>query len=251
MLALPRRGVAEHTDRVIYDVDVRGGELRAELDGTHRPGRLGDRGEAAGLPLMPFTAELLGLPVDPGALRAAEAPTRPRMARPATACRPAGAARQVQRFAAYGLVTDPAGRVLLTLIADGYPGAGRWHLPGGGTDHGEQPAAALLRELAEEAGSGRPGRPVCWTSRTGATRPPSARRATRSTGTPYASLYRAVGRRADRAAGDRGGRRLDRRARPGSPAPGRRLPLTEIAARRWPAGRCRRWSDGDGDDIAG
>ncbi|MFI5913406.1 NUDIX hydrolase [Dactylosporangium sp. NPDC051541] len=57
-----------------------------------------------------------------------------------------------QRFAAYGLVTDPAGRVLLTQIAQGFPGAGRWHLPGGGTDVGEQPADALLRELYEETG---------------------------------------------------------------------------------------------------
>jgi 8-oxo-dGTP diphosphatase len=57
-----------------------------------------------------------------------------------------------QRFAAYGLVTDPAGRVLLTEIARGFPGAGRWHLPGGGTDVGEQPADALLRELYEETG---------------------------------------------------------------------------------------------------
>jgi 8-oxo-dGTP diphosphatase len=56
----------------------------------------------------------------------------------------------MQRFAAYGLATDPAGRVLLTRIATGYPGAGRWHLPGGGTDVGEQPAEALLRELHEE-----------------------------------------------------------------------------------------------------
>jgi 8-oxo-dGTP diphosphatase len=57
-----------------------------------------------------------------------------------------------QRFAAYGFVTDPAGRVLLTEIAVGFPGAGRWHLPGGGTDVGEQPAEALLRELYEETG---------------------------------------------------------------------------------------------------
>ncbi|MEV6924629.1 NUDIX domain-containing protein [Dactylosporangium sp. NPDC051485] len=59
---------------------------------------------------------------------------------------------QGQRFAAYGLVTDPAGRVLLAEIAPGFPGAGRWHLPGGGTDVGEQPADALLRELFEETG---------------------------------------------------------------------------------------------------
>jgi 8-oxo-dGTP diphosphatase len=57
-----------------------------------------------------------------------------------------------QRFAAYGFVTDAAGRVLLTQIARGFPGAGRWHLPGGGTDVGEQPADALLRELYEETG---------------------------------------------------------------------------------------------------
>ncbi len=40
--------------------------------------------------------------------------------------------------------------MLLTLIAEGYPGAGRWHLPGGGTDHGETPEDALARELYEE-----------------------------------------------------------------------------------------------------
>jgi ADP-ribose pyrophosphatase YjhB (NUDIX family) len=57
-----------------------------------------------------------------------------------------------QRFAAYGFATDRAGRVLLTEIARGFPGAGRWHLPGGGTDVGEQPAEALLRELYEETG---------------------------------------------------------------------------------------------------
>jgi 8-oxo-dGTP diphosphatase len=56
----------------------------------------------------------------------------------------------VQRFAAYGLVRDPSSRILLTQVADGYPGAGNWHLPGGGTDFGEQPAQALLRELEEE-----------------------------------------------------------------------------------------------------
>jgi ADP-ribose pyrophosphatase YjhB (NUDIX family) len=42
--------------------------------------------------------------------------------------------------------------VLLTRIAPGYPGAGCWHLPGGGTDYGEQPGTALIRELAEETG---------------------------------------------------------------------------------------------------
>ena len=60
--------------------------------------------------------------------------------------------RRVQRFAAYGLATDPAGNVLLTLISDRYPGAGRWHLPGGGTDFGESAAVGLAREITEETG---------------------------------------------------------------------------------------------------
>ena len=59
---------------------------------------------------------------------------------------------RAQRFAAYAVATDRTGRILLTRIADGYPGAGCWHLPGGGTDFGEQPGVALIRELVEETG---------------------------------------------------------------------------------------------------
>ncbi|SNY51771.1 NUDIX domain-containing protein [Paractinoplanes atraurantiacus] len=58
----------------------------------------------------------------------------------------------VQRFGAYAVASDSSGRVLLTRIASGYPGAGRWHVPGGGTDHGETPEAALAREVFEETG---------------------------------------------------------------------------------------------------
>ncbi|MDG4793923.1 NUDIX domain-containing protein [Micromonospora sp. WMMD1082] len=138
----PDLDVALHTDRMLFDVAPTGGQLRAERDGLTDLARWLTLDEAAELPLLAFTAEALGLPVvplSPGALR-----RRAPFAAPGT--------HQRQRFGAYGVVTDPDGRVLLSLIADGYPGAGRWHLPGGGTDHGEQPVTGLLRELVEESG---------------------------------------------------------------------------------------------------
>ncbi len=147
MRALPHRGITLHTDRLIYDVTVRGGTL---LDRVGQPTdlvRWHDPRQLAGLPLRPFTAEVLGLA--PGVdLRPEEPPELPSFyAVPG----PDGLHR-AQRFAAYAVATDPAGRLLLTLIAAGYPGGGRWHLPGGGTEYGEQPGVALIRELAEETG---------------------------------------------------------------------------------------------------
>ncbi|GLU48469.1 NUDIX hydrolase [Nocardiopsis ansamitocini] len=70
----------------------------------------------------------------------------------------------LRRFCAYGLVTDPAGRILLSRIAPGFPGAGTWHLPGGGTDHGEDTHTALTREITEETGQdATPGRLITIT----------------------------------------------------------------------------------------
>jgi ADP-ribose pyrophosphatase YjhB (NUDIX family) len=239
VLRLPRRRLDEHTDRIIYDVTVRGGALRDEPDGTTDAVAWTPEARLPRLPLVPFTAEVLGLPADPAVLAAAAlvpAPAPP----PA---RPAGPPPQRpdtgRRFGAYGLVTDPGGRILLTLISDGYPGGGRWHLPGGGTDHGEQPQAAFLRELAEEAGQvgritellevghrhnpaarGLQGRPMDWHT--------------------VRVIYRAVvdvptpARVTEEAGGST--------ARAGwfSPAQAARLPLTELAAaglRRLAAGR--------------
>jgi ADP-ribose pyrophosphatase YjhB (NUDIX family) len=134
---LPSTDTWEHTDRIIYDVEPTGGRLRNEAEGTTE---LVDWVDPAGLPLMPFTAVVLGRAGTPS-----DVPDDPIE----TVARTPG---RGQRFGAYGLVTDPAGRILLTRIAPGYPGAGRWHLPGGGTDHGELPEEALIREIVEETG---------------------------------------------------------------------------------------------------
>jgi ADP-ribose pyrophosphatase YjhB (NUDIX family) len=148
MRSLPHRGVTIHTDRLIYEVTVRGGALIARVGQPTDLARWVSRAEVAQLPLRPFTASALGLPAAPVDLRPDEPPDFPSF----FAYQGPDGLHRAQRFAAYGVVTDPEGRMLLTRIADGYPGAGRWHLPGGGTDYGEQPGAALLRELAEETG---------------------------------------------------------------------------------------------------
>src|SRR5699024_10924769 len=56
-----------------------------------------------------------------------------------------------QRLAAYALVVRD-GDVLLTRNSVRGPRPGTWTLPGGGVDHGEAPAAAVAREVAEETG---------------------------------------------------------------------------------------------------
>ncbi|MDG4835092.1 NUDIX domain-containing protein [Micromonospora sp. WMMD967] len=135
-------GVATHTDRLMFDLTGRDGATRDGGGGPVEQARWLTVDELTRLTLAPFTAELLGLPVTP----------LPRGThRPQEHLSPPHPDRRL-RFGAYGLVTDPAGRILLTQIADGYPGAGLWHLPGGGTDHGEQPTTGLLRELVEEGG---------------------------------------------------------------------------------------------------
>jgi 8-oxo-dGTP diphosphatase len=58
---------------------------------------------------------------------------------------------EMQRLAAYALAQrDHA--VLLTRNSARGPHPGTWTLPGGGLDHGEPPAVAVAREVAEETG---------------------------------------------------------------------------------------------------
>lgn len=58
---------------------------------------------------------------------------------------------QLQRIAAYALVRRGSA-VLLTRLSGRAHHTGFWTLPGGGVDHGERPADALAREVAEECG---------------------------------------------------------------------------------------------------
>jgi 8-oxo-dGTP diphosphatase len=57
-----------------------------------------------------------------------------------------------QRVAVYGLCHDSDDRVLLVRAAPFLTVAGQWFLPGGGLDHGEDPASGLRREFGEETG---------------------------------------------------------------------------------------------------
>lgn len=50
------------------------------------------------------------------------------------------------------VLLDDEGRLLLLRYGPGQPGTGRWWLPGGMLDHGEDPHAAARRETYEEIG---------------------------------------------------------------------------------------------------
>jgi ADP-ribose pyrophosphatase YjhB (NUDIX family) len=64
-------------------------------------------------------------------------------------------AHRVQRLAVKAVVRrgpQDAPEILLARLSRVAVEAGCWTLPGGGVDHGERPAAALVREMAEETG---------------------------------------------------------------------------------------------------
>ncbi|THV42290.1 NUDIX hydrolase [Glycomyces buryatensis] len=144
-VAVARRGT--HTNAIIY---------AAAAVGEPDPGFDGDTAEwveptrAAAESHSPFVSACLRLADDRLAGRVDKTPTELRPVPPAKAKK--GRRRRGQRFGAYGVVSDHDGRILLARISDGYPGAGTWHLPGGGVDFGESPRAAVFREIYEETG---------------------------------------------------------------------------------------------------
>jgi len=146
----PWRNVIIHHDRIIFEVEVVGGTLLGETNGTTDLPMWVPRDDVASMDLNPFTARVLGVTtVDPGEARRPESADE--AGETAKDGRGLGDAKRVVRFGSYGVVTDSRGLVLLSLISEGYPGAGHWHLPGGGTDWGEQPDEGLLREIYEES----------------------------------------------------------------------------------------------------
>ena len=70
---------------------------------------------------------------------------------PGLVVEPGELAEPYQRTAAYGVVTSERG-ILLTELSALTSSPGRWTLPGGGLDPGEEPVAALHREVWEESG---------------------------------------------------------------------------------------------------
>ena len=60
--------------------------------------------------------------------------------------------RKRQRIAAYGVCRDTEGRLLLARASPAITLQGRWFLPGGGVQHGENPTDSLAREMEEESG---------------------------------------------------------------------------------------------------
>jgi len=126
------RRVNAHAVRIVYDGWVAPGSPAprvVEVDGS--------TSEAAWQPL----AEVL----------AGSVPVTPLVTEALAAHRPF----QLQRVAAYALVkrTGVGGdELLLTRLSAIATYPGLWTLPGGGIAHGERPAAALEREVAEECG---------------------------------------------------------------------------------------------------
>lgn len=61
-------------------------------------------------------------------------------------------ARQVQRVSACGLARDGDAVLMVQIGRSAYGDAGKWMLPGGGIEHGEDPRDAVVRAFTEQTG---------------------------------------------------------------------------------------------------
>jgi 8-oxo-dGTP diphosphatase len=190
VIDLPHRDVQVHTVRLVYGVEVTGGRLRPEPEGSSDELAVVGPEEAAEKWLAPYVARALGLPPVPlgplspdldalepmsgvGGAEPGAAPAVAADAGPDPVVGGQERALRRLRIGTYGLArsgpgrTDPdvsavpvgggpAGsdgeRVLLVRLADHVAGGGLWSLPGGGLDHGEQVGDGLRREVHEETG---------------------------------------------------------------------------------------------------
>lgn len=150
------QGVVPQGDPIVVQADVAQGRRVAEFvlahgaDPTRELARLGwsrarltdaHRGEGGSLvlhyavtPASAVTPVVAPVPTDPGLV-----------------LEPGEEASPYQRTAAYGVVTSERG-VLLTELSELTSAPGRWTLPGGGLDPGEEPVDGLHREVWEESG---------------------------------------------------------------------------------------------------
>lgn len=163
VIDLPHRDVQVHTVRLVYDVAVVGGRLRPEPDGSSDALAVLPPHEASRLHLAPYVARALGLPAVPlGPVEPELSALEPlsgvggHEASPGTPDTP-GTTEPLRRMrvGTYGVArthVDGVEHLLLARLADHVSGRGRWSLPGGGLDHGEDVAAGLRREVHEETG---------------------------------------------------------------------------------------------------